>query len=97
MIPYLTEDNFATETASGTVLVQFTGPGCAACKAQLAHLEVLAAEGVVVFRVDIAKSPAIGLQHQVLTLPTLVVFRGGRPVARHTGIAGGLSRLRGLL
>jgi thiol-disulfide isomerase/thioredoxin len=62
---------------------------CGPCKALLPVLERLARENVGRVRVaeaDIEESPGLAKRFGIRGAPTVVVFRGGREVARHLGV-----------
>ena len=70
------------------VLVDFWAPWCAPCRKLEPALEELAERhrgrlSVVTLNVD--EEPATAGRYDVLSLPTLMVFAGGEPVARLTG------------
>jgi thioredoxin 1 len=77
-------------TATAHVILDFGSPGCAPCKKVPVMLEELLAslEGAAVaaFEVDITEEPAIAQRFFVLGVPTLIVFRDGREVARFNAL-----------
>ena len=74
--------------ASGPVLVDFTAAWCAPCRALSPVLERFAdrTDGVVVGSVDADACPDLASRYGVRALPTLVVFAGGKEVARRVGL-----------
>ena len=75
-------------------MLVFSATWCGPCKAMAPAVEDIArtyAETVAVAKIDIEASPALANQFEVRGVPTLVVRRGGRQIARHVG---GLSRTR---
>jgi thioredoxin 1 len=70
------------------VLVEFGGTWCQPCKRQEPILEKLAAErdDVRFVKVDIDDSPNVAATYGIRGVPTLVVFREGKPAARAIGL-----------
>jgi thioredoxin 1 len=84
--------------ASGTVLVDFTAGWCPPCKKLVPIVERIADEmlgRVSVGSVDIDACPDLARRFAIRGVPTLVVFREGKEVARRTGLTneGGIRAL----
>jgi len=70
------------------VLVDFWAPWCAPCKKMEPVIHDLAARyagRMVVARIDIDAQPRSAGRYDVLTLPTVILFRDGEPVERIAG------------
>ncbi|MFD4723589.1 thioredoxin family protein [Streptomyces seoulensis] len=86
----VTDANFEAEVlrADLPVLVQFTADWCGPCR-QLAPVlrDIAFAQGdrLKVVQLDVDRNPATTLAHQVLSTPTLLVFRDGEPVRSMVG------------
>lgn len=85
----LTRDNFDEEVteATGCVLVDFWSRGCGPCRAMEPVLEAVAAHHpeVKVAQLNVAEHPDIAWAFQVVSVPTLLLFRDGAPAGEIVG------------
>ncbi|MBI5240373.1 MAG: thioredoxin family protein [Elusimicrobia bacterium] len=94
-------DAFAEAKQAGKVVVlDFHADWCPTCRQQKAALGTLLKRprfaGVVGFVVDFDRSDALASRLGVANLSTVIVYRGGREVARSTGVTEP-ARLKALL
>ncbi|MCD7866705.1 MAG: thioredoxin [Clostridiales bacterium] len=84
----ITVDNFQEEVLSSEtpVLVDFWATWCGPCRRQAPIVEELAKEGYSVGKIDVDQQPALAQQYQVMSIPTLIIFRGGKEVSRQVGL-----------
>lgn len=70
------------------VLVDFWAKWCGPCRALGPHLDRLAdqqSDQLKVVKVDVDAEPALAKAYGIQAMPTLLVFRNGKEVARHVG------------
>jgi thioredoxin 2 len=89
--PVRVTDQDLDRVVAGTevpVLVDFYADWCGPCKVMAPVLDAVArdlAGRVLVAKLDTDRNPAMATRFGIRGIPTLVVFRGGREVAREVG------------
>ena len=84
--------NFETDVLKSEtpVLVDFTATWCGPCRQIAPFVDQLADEyagKMKVAKLDIDDSPGTAARFGIRGVPTLIVFKGGKPVATQTGAA----------
>lgn len=88
----VTDTSFDTEVLKSDLLVvtDFWAEWCGPCRMIAPFLDQIAAdyEGKVkVVKLDIDANPNVTSSYQVLSIPTVIVFKNGQPVDRIIGAA----------
>lgn len=76
-------------SATKPVLVDFYAPWCGPCQMMAKILEevnVALNQRVQIVKINTENYPDLASQHQIHALPTLVVFKQGKPVDRIEGV-----------
>jgi thioredoxin 1 len=80
----VTDSSFQAEVieAEGPVLVDFWAPWCGPCRVVAPVLEEIAAERpeLRVVKLNIDDNQQTAANFQVLSIPTMILFKGGQPV-----------------
>lgn len=86
-----TKQNFDSDVLQSDtpVLVDFTATWCGPCKALAPIIDKIADEfagKVKVGKLDIDESPEIAAKYAVRSVPTVLVFKGGKKVGQNVGL-----------
>jgi thioredoxin len=90
LVRALTSAEFEREVlqAEGLVLVDFWAAWCPPCRRLAPTVEALAADyqgRICVAKVDVDGSPELAERYGIQSIPTLILFRDGRPVDKRLG------------
>ncbi len=86
-----TDTNFKQDVLNNDkpVLVDFWAEWCGPCRQLSPIVDQIADENaqIDVYKVNIDENPETPAQHGVRGIPTLILFKGGKPVATKVGAA----------
>lgn len=90
MSTQVTTENFAQEVeqAEIPVLIDFYADWCMPCKMMAPVMEEIATEApeVKVCKVNIDQQPELAEKFQVMSIPTLMLMKEGKPLATSIGV-----------
>ncbi|OCT15850.1 thioredoxin [Paenibacillus pectinilyticus] len=88
-VNHISDATFQNETESGTVLVDFWAPWCGPCKMIAPILDELSAElgdSAKIVKINVDDNPASAATYNVMSIPTLLVFKDGQVVDQLVGV-----------
>ncbi|MBD0391739.1 thioredoxin [Wolbachia endosymbiont of Pentalonia nigronervosa] len=101
-IVLVNDQNFKSEVIdyTGFVLVDFWAEWCGPCKVIMPHIEQLAKDKkdkIKVCKFNIDEGTEVPSKYGIQSIPTLIIFQGGKEIARKIGAVSDLSSWVGLM
>lgn len=97
-ISHVTDSSFKADVldSPAPVLVDFWAVWCGPCRAIAPHLEALAGElgeKVRIVKVNVDENQQTAMNYQIRSIPTLLMFKGGKVVDQMVGNPGSKAKL----
>lgn len=88
-IKYLDDENFENVIAKGVTLVDFYADWCGPCRRIAPIIEELAEEltgKTTIAKLDVEKAQKTTANFQVMSIPTIIIFKDGKEFKRLVGL-----------
>ena len=88
MVKHVNSNEFDNEIKSGVVFVDFFATWCGPCKMLSPVVDEISGEinDVKFLKVDVDESGDIASKYGIMSIPTLIIFKEGNIVSKHTGL-----------
>lgn len=84
-----TDNNFARDTASGLVLIDFWAPWCGPCQIMgpiLEELSKVMGDKIRILKHNVDNEPNVAGQFGIRSIPTMVIMKDGQLVDKIVGV-----------
>lgn len=89
-LKYLNDENFKDTIAKGVTLVDFYADWCGPCRRIAPVIEELANEmkgKATIAKLDIEQAQSTTALFQVMSIPTIIIFKNGQEIERIVGLS----------
>ena len=88
MINIVNSNEFNNEIKEGITFVDFFANWCGPCKMLSPIVDEVSNEinDVKFIKVDVDKSPDIAQTYGIMSIPTLIIFKDGKPISKQMGL-----------
>ncbi|MDE3034225.1 MAG: thioredoxin [Acidobacteriota bacterium] len=88
LVAHITDADFPKTVSEGVTLVDFWAPWCGPCRSIAPVLDELAGElqgKARIVKINVDENPQVAGQFGIMSIPTLIVFKDGKPVNKMIG------------
>jgi thioredoxin 1 len=88
---HLTKTDFDDKIKTGISFVDFWAEWCGPCRMAAPIIDELSNElagKVLIGKLDVDADPEISMKYQVMSIPTVILFKDGQEIARQVGFSG---------
>ena len=88
LVAHITDADFPKTVSEGVTLVDFWAPWCGLCRSIAPVLDELAGElqgKARIVKINVDENPQVAGQFGIMSIPTLIVFKDGKPVNKMIG------------
>lgn len=84
----LNDQNFKETIENGITLVDFWAPWCGPCRMMAPVIDEISKEmpNIKVGKLNVDDSPNIAQTYNILSIPTLIYFKDGKPIHSSVGV-----------
>ena len=89
LIKHLNANSFSAETQKGLVMVDFWATWCPPCRQMAPVLDEVAKDvkgKATIAKVDVDENRQLASQYNIQGIPTLILFKDGKEIARFVGL-----------
>ena len=88
MVKIVNSNEFDNEIKEGIVFVDFFATWCGPCKMLSPIVDNVSEEltDIKFIKVDVDESNEVATKYDIMSIPTLILFKDGKLVSKHTGL-----------